>query len=872
MDRNFRSSSPNHHQELNTKTNTQSQLDNLIQNQDSNHLHLHHHHQQQQQQQHHQHQHHQQQPTINLAPRFVTQLEHRLDIAPSPSPPPHLLPNYPHHHHHLNHHLNHQQSPSHLSLSSSTEPTIIINNHNQSSTSPTATTATTAHTTIPSHPILDQPFIPQSPLRKHHQHISPELIQPPALEPHPTNMRPPPPPKKRDRIATDQSVNHHNPINTKRPTKKEKPAPVTIVYRGVPDDLLIRNHSLNPSITALAPQTIINRGQQAPLPSTIAPSYSLSHATEASLMRKKHNRLLELCRERNLLSETHELTKRDMVQALLGWREYNINNRISMLLSETEDSSMTSESDDQNNSFFTNHHTGHTAETSIEDSIDPQLCSPENNQPILYNLRNRLIEKDETIKSSSPKRRSPMPGGFSPQSQLADYLAATGIDPPAVPPAQPATEVMQHPPTIPLLDDLTHSNSKRKSIRLVGTKIASIGPISKINMSEVIIGGTQGPTRLLHDTPITVKMDPIKTLGPRPSPLSPPASVDTDPGSSMTTHHEHHNQSENAHSPPGGDDLDVLLDLEDLKLSDKEIPPEKLAREQKVGSGSFKDVYMGRYRNFRVAICDLRGRLTDMDIKELGLLRDLRHPNIVRFIGVSVGGHVPCTIVTELCRNGDLYDYIRKIPCPPYVQILAMMLDAARGVEYLHQRTPSIIHRDLKSPNVLITANGSAKITDFGLARVKRDVMSMCATTCGTLNWQAPELWVAHPSYNHSIDVYALGLVFWEVLCWSFKEKTYPFQGMNEHAIFAEVGKNGLRPSTSQIRRKWGREIVGLIEKMWDDDSEKRPLMPEVVRILSAMLLQEREKSWAAVSGGNLGSSSTSGSVMDGHGQVRLGC
>lgn len=255
---------------------------------------------------------------------------------------------------------------------------------------------------------------------------------------------------------------------------------------------------------------------------------------------------------------------------------------------------------------------------------------------------------------------------------------------------------------------------------------------------------------------------------------------------------------------------------------------------------------MGRYRNFRVAICDLRGRLTDMDIKELGLLRDLRHPNIVRFIGVSLGGAIPCTIVTELCRNGDLYDYIRKIPCPSYVQILGLMLDAARGVEYLHLRTPSIIHRDLKSPNVLITTNGSAKITDFGLARVKRDVMSMCATTCGTLNWQAPELWVARPAYNHSIDVYALGLVFWEVLCWPFREKTYPFQGMNEHAIFEEVGKNKLRPSTSMVRRKWGREIVALIDRMWDTNPDARPAMPEVVRLLNAMSLQEREKAWAA--------------------------
>jgi hypothetical protein len=55
---------------------------------------------------------------------------------------------------------------------------------------------------------------------------------------------------------------------------------------------------------------------------------------------------------------------------------------------------------------------------------------------------------------------------------------------------------------------------------------------------------------------------------------------------------------------------------------------------------------------------------------------------------------------------------------------------------------------------------------------------------------------------------------------------------MNEHAIFEEVGKNKLRPNTSMIRRKWGREIVALIDRMWDNNSDARPAMPEVVRLL----------------------------------------
>ncbi|CAH7666177.1 TKL protein kinase [Phakopsora pachyrhizi] len=696
---------------------------------------------------------------------------------------------------------------------------------------------------------------------------------------------PPPPPKKRERTSNETfntSTRAIDPliktVTNNRPTKKEKPAPVTIVYRGAPEDSSIANQTRqrinpNPSMAALPPQTAINRAgcAIAPIgvvpPSTIAPSYSLSHATEASLMKKKHLRLRDLCRERNLLGQGRELTKREMVQALLHWRQYNSNSGTYPGFSENEDmimSSMSESETDGQNSFSL------IDENSIDDSIDPQLFSPELNPGITYNLRPRKAEFEadhqETIRTSQINiARKGIPYQFSnvPDTQLANYFAATGLQKNASPTGleikvrgedspKMMDEVMSHPPTIPLLDDPVR-NSKRRSIRLVGTKVPSIGPIGKMSMSSIVVGGN-GPTAILDPTQtmrVTIEPRTAKagqgTVGMKSvhQPPSPPTSSELESGNTIEC-----DNSGGGNSPEGrngsAEDLDVLLDLEDLKLADKEIPPQKLSREQKVGSGSFKDVYMGRYRNFRVAICDLRGRLTDMDIKELGLLRDLRHPNIVRFIGVSVGDAVPCTIVTELCRNGDLYDYIRKIPCPSFVQILAMMLDAARGVEYLHLRTPSIIHRDLKSPNVLVTSSGSAKITDFGLARVKRDVMSMCATTCGTLNWQAPELWVAHPSYNHSIDVYALGLVFWEVLCWPFREKTFPFQGMNEHAIFAEVGKNKLRPSTSMIRRKWGRDIVSLIEKMWDNEPDARPGMPDVVRGLNAMLLQEREKAWAS--------------------------
>ncbi|GAA5995946.1 hypothetical protein JCM5350_000244 [Sporobolomyces pararoseus] len=288
------------------------------------------------------------------------------------------------------------------------------------------------------------------------------------------------------------------------------------------------------------------------------------------------------------------------------------------------------------------------------------------------------------------------------------------------------------------------------------------------------------------------------------------------------------------------------LDLESLQLQDKEIPPEKLTKLELVGSGGFKDVYKGTYRRRTIAICDIRGHLTDMDIKELGLLRDLRHENIVQFIGVSIPKQpsaVPVMIVTELCANGDLFDYIRGVEPPPFREILDIMLGIAKGIEYLHTRSPSIIHRDIKSSNVLITSQGVAKIADFGLARIKTSTKSMIRSLVGTVNWQAPELWHPHPRYNEKVDVYSVALVMWEMLQWHQPVKRYPFEGMNEHAIYADVGQRQLRPSLAGLHRRWGGEIVDLMSTMWEQDYSKRPSMPQVVRRLQQLRALEKVKS-----------------------------
>ncbi|KAF8136481.1 hypothetical protein EV363DRAFT_736842 [Boletus edulis] len=288
---------------------------------------------------------------------------------------------------------------------------------------------------------------------------------------------------------------------------------------------------------------------------------------------------------------------------------------------------------------------------------------------------------------------------------------------------------------------------------------------------------------------------------------------------------------------------ELELDLESLGLEDREIPPDKLTKLEKIGSGGFKDVYIGKFKGRRVAIAEFRDQLSSMDIKELKLLGAFDHPNIVRFLGVSIPENTretPVMIISELCSNGDLFDYIRNVPVPSLYKVLSIMLDIAYGLVYLHTRKPSIIHRDCKSSNILITSRGAAKIADFGLAKVKQSTRSMVRSVVGTVNWQAPELWHAHPKYNHKADVFSCAMVFWEMLQWHLPAKRFPWEGMNEHAIYETVGAKRQRPSVSALRKQYCPEIVGLIECMWAHDPAERPTMTEVVQKLEQLVAAYR--------------------------------
>jgi serine/threonine protein kinase len=161
------------------------------------------------------------------------------------------------------------------------------------------------------------------------------------------------------------------------------------------------------------------------------------------------------------------------------------------------------------------------------------------------------------------------------------------------------------------------------------------------------------------------------------------------------------------------------------------------------------------------------------------------------------------------------------------------MYDIALGVSYLHTRRPSIIHRDLKSMNILISSNQRAKINDFGLARIRPTAKATMHTQCGTPNWQAPEFWCPQPRYTEKVDVYSCGLIFWEILQWA--NEPFPYYDLTEHQLYIKVRDEYYRPSMKNIIH-YPRSLLLLIEEMWHPQPTKRPSMMMVVERLNEFL------------------------------------
>ncbi|XP_056321877.1 mitogen-activated protein kinase kinase kinase 12 [Danio aesculapii] len=210
-----------------------------------------------------------------------------------------------------------------------------------------------------------------------------------------------------------------------------------------------------------------------------------------------------------------------------------------------------------------------------------------------------------------------------------------------------------------------------------------------------------------------------------------------------------------------------------------EVPFEEISELQWVGSGAQGAVFLGKFHGEEVAVKKVR------DIKETEIkhLRKLKHPNIITFKGVCT--QAPCyCILMEYCAQGQLYEVLRagrKItPC----LLVDWAMGIAGGMNYLHLH--KIIHRDLKSPNMLITHDDLVKISDFGTSKELRD-KSTKMSFAGTVAWMAPEV-IRNEPVSEKVDIWSFGVVLWEMLTGEI-----PYKDVDSSAIIWGVGNNSLQ-------------------------------------------------------------------------------
>eukprot|EP00041_Stephanoeca_diplocostata_P030984 m.951137 g.951137 ORF g.951137 m.951137 type:complete len:899 (-) comp23863_c0_seq1:429-3125(-) len=235
-----------------------------------------------------------------------------------------------------------------------------------------------------------------------------------------------------------------------------------------------------------------------------------------------------------------------------------------------------------------------------------------------------------------------------------------------------------------------------------------------------------------------------------------------------------------------------------------QIPEEHVVFEKRVADGSFGDVWAGRWGNHAVAIKVLKASIEDSfdtgvaeDFqRECKTLQSIRHPNLLIFYGAGTTSQDRKPfMVTEFMALGSLRKVLhnRLQHLFPRQQRIQCAVEIGRGMQHLHSL--SIVHRDLKSDNVLLDEHYTAKVADFGNSRLvavaqrKRDSTLELHTTAeahfsgdgyagsngsravasmtkgvGTLLWMAPELLLGGSLYGPEVDVYSFGIILWELI------------------------------------------------------------------------------------------------------------
>jgi len=252
-----------------------------------------------------------------------------------------------------------------------------------------------------------------------------------------------------------------------------------------------------------------------------------------------------------------------------------------------------------------------------------------------------------------------------------------------------------------------------------------------------------------------------------------------------------------------------------------------------INQGGFSVVYKGRWHQTPVAVKKLfdpkidQALLDEFD-NEVQKLEQIRHPNVLLLMGVHRKPPA-LSIITELVEGGS-FSQLLHTPArfngasgPVSLDLrktLEILERSGTAIAYLHGR--GIAHRDIKTQNVLLTPQLEVKLCDFGLARMKSELMTGAMQFAGTPNYMAPEIF-RNEKYTENVDVWAFGVMMWEALAVDI-----PFANLDAPEIRDKV----CRGQMLQMPASAPSDLHAIMRSCWTADRTTRPPMGEVVALL----------------------------------------
>jgi serine/threonine protein kinase len=276
-------------------------------------------------------------------------------------------------------------------------------------------------------------------------------------------------------------------------------------------------------------------------------------------------------------------------------------------------------------------------------------------------------------------------------------------------------------------------------------------------------------------------------------------------------------------------------------------------------------VFQARWNGLDVAVKRFKGVPNSKEFqRELSIMSLMHHPNLLRCYGGFADSHKDVYYLVMDRMDTDLHRALQAHPEDPennyyrigFGEALKMALALSRGLEHLHNC--GLIHRDLKSVNMLIDRDYNVKLCDFGLSRVVATKKGNNMTgNVGTVSWIAPEVFDNQP-YDSKADIYSFGIIMWELYT-----KQTPFADVNAFEI-PRVVTRGDRPP---IPKEMPKDYVKLMKQCWHAKPSKRPPASKIVKEITKMnqirLFSRSSNSGSSSPAPSIGKTSMGGSASN---------